>query len=483
MNGLPTGWTWAQLSQVCTSITDGDHQAPPQVPEGIPFLVIGNIRTQALDFTGCRHVPPEYFRSLNPIRRPQKGDVLYSLVGSYGISVLVRDDTPFCVQRHIGILRPSREISSSFLALLLSSRTIFNQATEYATGTAQMTVPLSGLRRIRIPLPPRPEQERIVAAIEEQFSRLDAGVAALERARQNLRNLRAAVLQAAVTGRLLDQDPAEGTGTDLLTRISKRRSGARPPAIASAGLAVPETWAVASLEAVTDPNRVICYGILKPKVREGGTIPYVEVKDLRASRLDVAALHRTSAALHSEFSRSVLSSDDVVLAIRGSYDRALVVPPEVAGANMSRDVARIAPLPGIEASFVAAYLMSPPALQYLHERARGVAVKGVNIADVRTMPVPVPPVAEQRRIVSEIDRVNSIIEELESTLASGRVRGAALRSSILAAAFSGNLASQDPADEPALRLLQRIGAEGASSDGHKVGRGRKPRVLQEGVTA
>src|SRR6185437_5656747 len=113
-----------------------------------------------LDFADCRHVPPEYYDSLNSIRRPQKDDILYSLVGSYGISVLVKDDTPFCVQRHIGILRPSPEISSSFLALALSSRAVFDQATRYATGTAQLTVPLSGLRRIRIPLPPRPEQER-----------------------------------------------------------------------------------------------------------------------------------------------------------------------------------------------------------------------------------------------------------------------------------------------------------------------------------
>lgn len=198
MNNLPTGWAWTELAQICTSITDGDHQPPPQVPLGIPFLVIGNIRAQRLDFTDCRHVPPEYFESLNPVRRPQKDDVLYSLVGSYGISVLVKDDSPFCVQRHIGILRPSPEISSAFLALALSSRAVFDQATQYATGTAQLTVPLAGLRRIRVPLPPLLEQKRIVAGIEEQFSRLDAGVAALERARQNLKRMRGAVLHQII---------------------------------------------------------------------------------------------------------------------------------------------------------------------------------------------------------------------------------------------------------------------------------------------
>src|SRR6266487_2092684 len=124
MSDLPAGWVWTNLAQVCTSITDGDHQPPPQAPEGIPFLVIGNIRNQVLDFTNCRYVSTHYFESLSLIRRPKKSDVLYTLVGSYGISVLVRDDRPFCVQRHIGIVRPSQEISASFLALALSTRAV-----------------------------------------------------------------------------------------------------------------------------------------------------------------------------------------------------------------------------------------------------------------------------------------------------------------------------------------------------------------------
>jgi type I restriction enzyme, S subunit len=429
----------------------------------------------------CTFISHEDFTRLSRRYTPLPGDVIVTCVGTLGQTAIVPEGISFSADRNLAAIRPSEAILSSFLKAALDAPKSQGVMQSGSGSTAQPHLYLGDLRELKIPVPPLAEQKRIVAAIEEQFSRLDAGVAALERACQNLKRMRAAELQAAVRGRLVHQDPAEGTGTDFLAMVTQRRGGARSPVAASADLPVPETWAVASLEAVTDPHRVICYGILMPKVREGGTVPYVEVKDLRARRLEVAALHRTSAALHNEFSRSQLNAGDVVLAIRGSYDRALVVPAEVAGANVSRDVARIAPVPGLVASFVAAYLMSAPALQYLRQRARGVAVKGVNISDLRSMPIPVPPAEEQKRIVRELDRIDSIIGELESVLDSERARTRTLRSSILAAAFSGNLLPQDPLDEPASLLLERIAAERAPFNGRSPARTRKPRTAQERV--
>ena len=163
----PTGWVITDLQSVCASITDGDHLPPPKTDSGIPFLVIGNVRSQTIEFAGSRFVSVEYYESLDPIRRPTSGDILYTLVGSYGIPVVVRDDQRFCVQRHIGILRPAKLIDVAFLARALESRLVFEQATACATGIAQKTVPLSGLRRLLIPLAPLVEQRRIAAKVDE----------------------------------------------------------------------------------------------------------------------------------------------------------------------------------------------------------------------------------------------------------------------------------------------------------------------------
>ncbi len=100
---LPTGWEFAPLVAVCVSIADGDHLPPPKTEQGVPFLVIGNVRWNSIDFSGCRYVSPDYYESLDDVRRPQQGDILYTLVGSFGIPVIVDTDRQFCIQRHIGI--------------------------------------------------------------------------------------------------------------------------------------------------------------------------------------------------------------------------------------------------------------------------------------------------------------------------------------------------------------------------------------------
>ena len=151
---LAVGWKWASLDQLLMNITDGDHLPPPQTDSGVPFLVIGNVRTGKVTFEDTRYVGREYYDSIEPNRKPRRGDILYTLVGSYGIALSVDQDREFCIQRHIGVLRPHLLSPTSYLVHILNSPSIFQQATSSATGTAQKTVPLAGLRRFSIPLPP-----------------------------------------------------------------------------------------------------------------------------------------------------------------------------------------------------------------------------------------------------------------------------------------------------------------------------------------
>jgi len=181
---LPEGWTWAGLDQLMLNITDGDHQPPPQTNSGVPFLVIRDVRSGKLDFGDTRFVSREYANQVEPFRKPARGDILYTLVGSYGIALRVTTDQEFCI------------------AHVLNSSFVFRQAGKVATGTAQMTVPLAGLRRIVIPLPPIHEQERIVAEIERRLSVTEQLEATIHSSLGRANRLREATLHQAFSSDL-----------------------------------------------------------------------------------------------------------------------------------------------------------------------------------------------------------------------------------------------------------------------------------------
>ena len=162
---IPESWKWVRLVDLCKSISDGDHQPPPQVPNGIPFLVISNVSSGAIDFANTRYVPQDYFEALSAERIAERGDILFTVTGSYGIPVKINCDQPFCFQRHIALLKLL--IDWDYLFYALKSPVIKSQCDDIATGTAQKTVGIKSLRSMVLPLPPLAEQKRIVAKLEE----------------------------------------------------------------------------------------------------------------------------------------------------------------------------------------------------------------------------------------------------------------------------------------------------------------------------
>ncbi|MCO6409483.1 N-6 DNA methylase [Hoeflea alexandrii] len=162
-------WPVAAMGDICTSITDGDHQPPPKADEGIPFVTISNLHeTDGVKFEKTFFVPREYFNALKETRRPIAGDLLYSVTGSYGVVVPVIGSREFCFQRHIALLRPSNQVMSGYLLHYLRSPAGKKQGDEAATGVAQKTVSLKALREFRVPLPSIDMQSAIVAEIEAE---------------------------------------------------------------------------------------------------------------------------------------------------------------------------------------------------------------------------------------------------------------------------------------------------------------------------
>lgn len=192
-----------KLGEVC-DVTDGDHLPPPKSETGYPFITISNINKDALsiNFDDTFYVPENYYNALKDNKKPKVGDVLYTVTGSYGIPVLVDGKRDFCFQRHIGLIRPSSCLKSSFLFYWILTPTAKKIADEVATGTAQKTVSLKSLRNFEIPLPPLAEQERIVKELDALSAKINTLKANYRRQIECCDELRQSLLKKAFEGEL-----------------------------------------------------------------------------------------------------------------------------------------------------------------------------------------------------------------------------------------------------------------------------------------
>ena len=348
-------------------------------------------------------------------------------------------------------------------------------------------------------MPPLAEQRRIVAEIETQFTRLDASVAALRRTQVNLKRYRASVLKDACEGRLVpteaelarsesrEYEPADV----LLERIlaerrarwesqEKRRGKYREPSAPDTSVLpeLPEGWVWATVEQTilgTPQN-----GLYKHKSEYGDGIPILRIDDYQDFYLRERELLQCLRATPEELATYGLRQGQLVVNRVNSpshLGKCLVVPDSLLPAVFESNMMRLATSSVISVSYIAYYLRSFVGRARLTSNAKwAVNQASINQTDVCSTPVPLPPLAEQHRIVAEVERRLSVVQQAEATVEASLARAERLRQSILKQGFSGKLVPQDPADEPASVLLERIRAEreaeaqASASDKGKAGR-------------
>lgn len=473
---LPKGWRWVTLrgiAAIAGGVTKGQKRRPNERVRNVPYLRVANVQRGYLDLIEVKEI--EANETEIESLRLQPGDILFNEGGDrdkLGRGWIWNGELPECVhQNHVfraRLIDPSNDPKFiSYYGNSAGQKYFYDQG-KHTTNLASIN--LTKLGALPIPLPSPDEQRRIVAEIEKQFTRLEAGVAALRRVQANLKRYRAAVLKAACEGKLVPteaelqenvsgvprlgssekrQDAASTfeTGEALLQRIlAERRKNwtgrgkyKEPTAPVTAHLPpFPTGWAVASLEQLTSPARPICYGILMPKENVATGVLFVKVKDMKGDTIDLEGLHRTTPEIAAKYARASLKTGDLLLSIRGTFGRVAEVPKELDGGNITQDTARLDVTGWVNHRYVATCLRNPDCQNHFKRVARGVAVKGVNIGDIRPTPVPLPPLAEQTRIVAEVERRLSV-EELESVVSANLQRATRLRQSILEKAFTGKL--------------------------------------------
>ena len=489
---LPSGWVATTLKEICLPVEKISPKATPDHP--FTYLDIASI-----DNSRFRLVSPKVLLGKDaPSRARQKvrsGNVLFSTVRTYlkNIAMVPPEfdgevaSTGFCV------LSPSDEIDPRFVFYFVLNDEFITKLNPLQRGTSYPAVRDGDVLSQEIPLPPLPEQRRIVAEIEKQFTRLDASVDGLKRAQANLKRYRASVLKAACEGKLVptEADLARTEGRDyepadrLLERIlaERRAQGKRrgkykePTAPDIANLPdLPEGWAWGSFEQAMmgSPQN----GIYKPKKDYGDGIPILRIDDFQDFSMKPRGELRQLRITPQETISFALETDHLVINRVNSpshLGKCLLIPNSLLPAVFESNMMRIIISGLVDAPFVAYYLRSRDGRTRLTSKAKwAVNQASINQKDVCVTPIPIPPLSEQHRIVSEVARHLPVIQKAEAAVESGLKRAERLRQSILKQAFSGKLVPQDPDDEPASVLLERIRAEREAAEATSKAQ-RKPR--------
>ena len=296
------------------------------------------------------------------------------------------------------VLRPGDDVDGRYLFRMIWNPMFRHAAEKRMTGSAgQRRVPSSFFEQFKIPLPPLPEQRRIAAI-------LDKGDAA-RRKRQQTLDLADQFLRSAFLD--LFGDPVTN----------------------------PKGWPVVKLQKLIDPERPITYGILKPGPDLPEGVPYVRVVDIANEEVDVSALKRTSVEIAEQYRRSKLRQGDVLLSIRGHVGRLAIVPEVLEAANITQDTARLAASSDVLPEYLLGALSTSGLQQWMARHVKGGAVKGINLGDVKKLPIALPPSGDQERFARSY-RAMRDVRALEVSL----IRGLDdVRGSLTQRAFRGDL--------------------------------------------
>lgn len=474
---LPEGWEWAVTGDICEGIVPG--RTKPKAFNGtIPWITLPDIdglyiSKSKVDLAVSKSDAEEVGMKIMP-----QGTILMSCVGQVGIVCITKNEVVPNQQLHGFICLDQTLPEYVAYALMTQSEHI----TRLASATTIAYINKDKCNGIEIPLAPIAEQKRIVAKIEELRSKTQKAREALEAIPEMCDRFRQSVLAAAFRGDLTADWREENSEAEAALALLKelvqaheregghKKGNAAPPTDGVHTLTkedFPETWEIIELRDLCKPNRPITYGILKPGPELEQGVPYIRVADFPNDQLNLTTIRKTSYKIDQQFSRSRLEEGDLLLSIRGTVGRTCIIPEVLTGANITQDSARLSIQEGVSTIFVRWMLKSKSTQQRMQKAVKGVAVRGINIGDVRAVQIPLPPVVEQKEIIFRIQELFKAIDLIQQQYEDAKARLEKLDRAILAKAFRGELVPQDPDDEPASVLLDRIRQERAKVSDRK----------------
>lgn len=500
---LPRGWTEATIGDLVDRLQYGLTAKAVASRQGPRFLRITDLDSGRVDWStvpGCDLSKADLDKY-----RLIADDIVFARTGSIEKAARIINPPDAVFASYLIRGRPVVREIAGWLGLFVGSYSYVNQAKKLSAGIGRANVNAQNLAKVRIALPPVFEQKRIVEIVDSYLTRLDAAVASLESVQAKLNAYRASVLKAAVDARLVpteaslaraqkrNYEHAEGLMARTVKERRRRWEEAELAGLNANGKAPKDdTWKTKYVEPVAlDTSTLpelpegwcwagafhLCTAIgdvdhKMPSEADSG-VPYVSTRNFHGfNEIDFAGAKLISLADFEQLSRKIQPQHgDILLSRYGTVGEVRLVETE-GRFQASYSISILKPVEVSLSRYISYALRSAPLQSQMRNHTRATAQPDLGLRHIRELAIPLPPFAEQERIIGEVDRLFSIASKLDAMMATQESRCRKLRHSVLKWAFEGKLVDQDQSDEPAERLFARIRAERAASAPTKKSRGR-----------
>ena len=421
---IPENWMWVTLGSILNKLTDGTHKTPRYTSTGVKFVSVKDMSNGFLSLENTKFISEEEHKELFARCNPEKGDLILSKVGTTGVPAIVDTTEPFSLFVSVALLKFDCEcIDVEFLYYMLMSPLVQAQATENTRGVGNKNWVLDAIASTMVVLPPLSEQKRIVKKIKELLPYVDRYAASYEKLEQfNAKfpeDMKKSILQYAIQGQLVEQRPEEGTGEELYQQIQaekqrliqeKKIKKEKPLAEISEDeipFDIPESWKWCYI------GELFLHNTGKAQNSTGsqnGTIrKFITTSNLYWDEFDFTKV-KEMPFTDKELERCTVQKGDLLVCEGGDCGRAAVwkYDEEVCIQN---HVHRLRPYQPVDIYYFY-YLF------YFYKntgklRGRGVAIQGLSNDAIHRVIVPLPPLAEQKRIVAKIEELLPLCERLK----------------------------------------------------------------------
>ena len=422
---IPENWMWVTLGSILNKLTDGTHKTPKYTSTGVKFVSVKDMSNGFLSLENTKYISEEEHKELYARCNPEKGDLILSKVGTTGVPAIVDTTEPFSLFVSVALLKfDCKCIDIKFLYYMLMSPLVQAQATENTRGVGNKNWVLDAIASTMVVLPPLVEQKRIVAKIEELLPLVDRYAASYEKLEQfNAKfpeDMKKSILQYAIQGKLVEQRPEEGTAEELyqqiqtekkrLTKEGKIKKEKPLPEIAEDEIPfdIPESWKWCRLSDVIDVRdgthdspKYVPVGIplVTSKNLVNGVIDYGNVKYITQEDADKINV------------RSMVDDDDILFAMIGSIGNPVLVKKD--REFCIKNMALFKRFANTDISMRYVYWFLFYAQYKLKKEASGGVQSFISLSRFREYLIPLPPVAEQNRIVAKLEEILPLCERLK----------------------------------------------------------------------